>query len=206
MRILSVQHALPSCEVTNRALIERILAHQEFRVSSDERPAFQFALEQYFKRSGAVTRYHRARSERAFDLGMVAAERALASADVEAEEIDLLIYVGVGRGFLEPANANAFQAALGLSNATCFDILDACASWLRAVDVYGRVSQYLESLSLVNSVAVDRVHGEDVLFSLELRADPDRLASAINLGKVLFPEESDYPVQMPGTIVYRYRQ
>ena len=71
---------------------------------------------------------------------------------------------------------------------------------------YGRVSKYLESLSLVNSVAVDRVHGEDVLFSLELRADPDRLASAINLGKVLFPEDSDYPVQMPGTIVYRYRQ
>lgn len=135
MRILSVQHALPSCEVTNRELVERILAHHEFRVSSDEKPAFQFALKQYFKRSGAVTRYHRARSERAFDLGTVAAERALASANVEAEEIDLLIYVGVGRGFLEPANANAFQAALGLSNATCFDILDACASWLRAVDV-----------------------------------------------------------------------
>jgi len=71
---------------------------------------------------------------------------------------------------------------------------------------YGRVSQYLESLSLVNSVAVARVHGDDVLFSLDLRAGPDRFASAINLGKVLFPEDSDYPVPMPGTIVYRYRQ
>lgn len=135
MRILSVKHALPSSEVTNQALVERILAHPDFRVPSDERPAFRAALEQYFKRSGAVTRYHRARSERAFELGLVAAERALASAEVEAEEIDLLIYVGVGRGFLEPANANVFQAALRLSNATCFDILDACASWLRAVDV-----------------------------------------------------------------------
>ena len=74
------------------------------------------------------------------------------------------------------------------------------------LEAYGRVSLYLESLSLVNSVAVDRVHGDDVLFSLELRSGPDRLASAINLGKVLFLDDSDYPVAMLGTIVYRYRQ
>ncbi|MCZ6559925.1 MAG: hypothetical protein O6931_03420, partial [Gammaproteobacteria bacterium] len=71
---------------------------------------------------------------------------------------------------------------------------------------YGRVSQYLESLSLVNSVTVDRVHGDEVLFGLELRADPDRLASAIRLGKVLFFEEADYSSLSPGTMVYRYRQ
>lgn len=71
---------------------------------------------------------------------------------------------------------------------------------------YGRVRLYLESLSLVNSVAVDRVHGDDVLFSLELRAGPDQLASAIKLGKVLFAEDSEYPVPTPGTIVYRYRR
>lgn len=71
---------------------------------------------------------------------------------------------------------------------------------------YGRVRLYLESLSLVNSVAVDRVHGEEVLFSVELRAGPDQFASAIKLGKILFAEDFEYPVSMPGTIVYRYRQ
>lgn len=80
---------------------------------------------------------------------------------------------------------------------------------VRGIDdlvAYGRVRLYLESLSLVNAVAVDRVHGDEVLFSLELRAGPDRFASAINLGKVLFPEDPAYPVAMLGTIVYRYRQ
>jgi hypothetical protein len=71
---------------------------------------------------------------------------------------------------------------------------------------YGRVSQYLESLSLVNSVTVDRVHGDEVLFGLDLRADPDRLASAIKLGKILFLEDTDYSALSPGTMVYRYRQ
>ena len=80
---------------------------------------------------------------------------------------------------------------------------------VRGIDdlaAYGRVRLYLESLSLVNAVAVDRVRGDEVLFSLELRAGPDRFASAINLGKILFPEDPAYPVAMLGTIVYRYRQ
>jgi len=50
-------------------------------------------------------------------------------------DIDLLIYVGVGRGYIEPATANVFQKILKLKAATCFDILDACASWLRAIHV-----------------------------------------------------------------------
>ncbi len=69
---------------------------------------------------------------------------------------------------------------------------------------YGHVNQYLESLSLVTSVAVDRVQGQEILFSLELRAGRDRLVSAIKLGKVLFPDDGDFPLLQPGTMVYRY--
>jgi 3-oxoacyl-[acyl-carrier-protein] synthase III len=46
-----------------------------------------------------------------------------------------LIYAGVGRGCLEPASANIFQSRLGLTRATAFDVLDACASWLRSVAI-----------------------------------------------------------------------
>jgi 3-oxoacyl-[acyl-carrier-protein] synthase III len=54
---------------------------------------------------------------------------------MSSTDIDLLIFVGVGRGFLEPATANVFQDRLNLRRATCFDVLDACASWLRAVHI-----------------------------------------------------------------------
>jgi 3-oxoacyl-[acyl-carrier-protein] synthase III len=84
---------------------------------------------------GTEVRYTRAEGERAHELCTQAGRRALHSAGLEPDEIDLLIYVGVGRGFLEPATANVFQDELGLTNATCFDVLDACASWLRAIHI-----------------------------------------------------------------------
>ena len=31
--------------------------------------------------------------------------------------------------------ANIFQAELGLGRATCFDVLDACASWIRSLQL-----------------------------------------------------------------------
>ncbi len=92
-------------------------------------------IHRYLERTGARTRFHREVGERAIEFGIVAARRALANAGLRPDEIDLLIFVGVGRGFLEPASANVFQTALEMHNATCFDLIDACASWLRGIDV-----------------------------------------------------------------------
>ena len=50
------------------------------------------------------------------------------------EDIDLLIYCGVGKGFLEPANAYFYAQKLGMT-ASCFDIVDACMSWIRALEI-----------------------------------------------------------------------
>jgi hypothetical protein len=40
------------------------------------------------------------------------------------EDIDLLIYCGVGRGFLEPANAYFYAKARDMRTTNCFDITD----------------------------------------------------------------------------------
>jgi len=84
---------------------------------------------------GTDVRFWCADGERASDLCVRAGERALARAGMSPDDIDLLIYVGVGRGFVEPATANVFQDLLALRRATCFDVMDACASWLRAIHI-----------------------------------------------------------------------
>ena len=56
----------------------------------------------------------------------------LRESGVGLDEIDKVIYIGVARGYREPATAHQLASYIGIQHAECFDILDACASWSRA--------------------------------------------------------------------------
>ena len=135
MRFCAIEHALPSKKVTNAEVIEKILSKSKQFLSETVLDQLKKTFEELFAKSISSIRYHRANGEKAMQFGIEAGQKALKAANMSANDIDLLIYVGVGRGFVEPATANVFQKSLMLKNATCFDILDACASWLRAVHV-----------------------------------------------------------------------
>jgi 3-oxoacyl-[acyl-carrier-protein] synthase III len=87
-------------------------------------------------KAGAETRYFRDREkgENAFNLIMDAVQSALVQGDVKPTDIDLVIYCGVGRGFLEPANAAFISRALGI-HCDSFDVVDACMSWVRSLHI-----------------------------------------------------------------------
>jgi 3-oxoacyl-[acyl-carrier-protein] synthase III len=135
MKILHVAHALPSKKVTNQDLIDEMLRRNRARFSDSELKELQQRMQLSFRFSGTEVRYHRAEGEKAFTIGMRAGQLALKRSGVSPADVDLLIYAGVGRGWLEPAMANIFQAELGLTRATCFDVLDACASWIRSLQL-----------------------------------------------------------------------
>lgn len=86
-------------------------------------------------RSGIVTRNWREPDERPIDHLASATQEALERPGFRPKEIDLLVYVGIGGGFREPGNSHMVAQALGLRNAQCFDIIDACMSWTRALSV-----------------------------------------------------------------------
>lgn len=135
MRFRAIEYALPSRVVGNDEILERVDKASQLHLSPDELRRVERSLRMLFKSVGTQVRYCRADGERAFELCVDAGNRALNAAGMDPGEIDLLMYVGVGRGFIEPATANVFQDLLGLENATCFDVMDACASWLRAVHI-----------------------------------------------------------------------
>ena len=133
MKILNISYALPGKEVSNENLIDEIVESNRGHMSSKELQILVNKLKKFFSMSGTVNRYHRGIGERAIDFAMKAGKEALKKAGVKPEDVDLLIYAGVGRGWMEPATAYLFQSELGLKFATCFDVLDACASWIRSM-------------------------------------------------------------------------
>jgi 3-oxoacyl-[acyl-carrier-protein] synthase III len=135
MRYCAIEYAIPSKLVTNTEIIQEIISRSKRYLTQKALDLLALRLDELFKKSITNVRYHRAKNERAIQFGIEAGKKALESANVSPDEIDLLIYVGVGRGYIEPATANVFHKLLKLKKATCFDILDACASWLRAVHV-----------------------------------------------------------------------
>jgi 3-oxoacyl-[acyl-carrier-protein] synthase III len=135
MRIAAVEHTLPSRIVTNERIIRQVREHNRERLPASELARIEDTIDAYLTAAGTETRYELGDDERAIDFVLEASRRALVAADVSPNDVDFLIYAGVGRGWIEPAMACAVQAELGLRNATCFDIMDACASWLRALHV-----------------------------------------------------------------------
>ena len=135
MNFLSIEATLPSKRLINEDILQMVIDENQQSLSSQELQSIIRLMKRFFSIAGTNTRYVREEGESAFSLIERAGASALKTANLCGKDIDLLIYVGIGRGFIEPATANIFQDRLNLTNATCFDLLDACASWVRALHV-----------------------------------------------------------------------
>jgi 3-oxoacyl-[acyl-carrier-protein] synthase III len=134
MKLESVKVALPSRKLSNDEIVSLIEQHSQDTFEGDLSKAIEqirFAL----KYSGANDRYWLAEDETPIQLLHSAINNALEEAGCRKNDIDLLIYTGIGRGFLEPSAAYFVAQSLGMNRVQCFDILDACMSWSRAVSL-----------------------------------------------------------------------
>ena len=81
---------------------------------------------------------------------------------------------------------------------------------ITSLDSYAQVLAYLNSLTPVQAVRVERMEPGSAFFSLDARGSLDNLRSALSLGGLLLPEESAVPaastrgVAAPQSIRYRY--
>ena len=86
-------------------------------------------------RSGIRERHIAAPQEAASDLGAEAARRALASAGIAPESVQLIIVATISPDMVFPCTACLVQTRIGATNAVCFDIEAACSGFLYAVEV-----------------------------------------------------------------------
>lgn len=135
MRIRSIACSVPSRRVSNDDVIGLVRQSSAPHLSPRQIEQVVSRMRSLFRVSGSKYRHWRENGELARDFAVRAAGEAMEKAELSPTDVDLLIYVGVGRGWVEPATSNYFAHVLGLRNATCFDILDACLSWMRALHI-----------------------------------------------------------------------
>lgn len=113
-RITGTGHFLPDTVVTNQQL-------EKYLDTSDE---------WIRQRTGITRRYSADEGDGASDLGYRAAEHALDSAGLTAEDVDLLLCCTMSPDYLFPSTACMIQSKIGAKNAAAFDVGAACSGFL----------------------------------------------------------------------------
>ncbi|MCO5141474.1 MAG: ketoacyl-ACP synthase III [Oligoflexia bacterium] len=101
-------------------------------------------------------RYHMEADEATSDLIVPAIEKALQSAKITKDEVDLLIVATDTPDYLSPSTASVVQHKMGLKNAGTFDLNSACAGFVTALDV---AKKYISSDEQYRNIVVVGAYG-----------------------------------------------
>lgn len=114
---------------TGRALPERVIYNKEFE-------AFLETSEDWIvSRTGIERRHFAGATENTNDLALAAGQKALASAGVHPQELDIIIVATCTPAALIPSTAAMVQGRLGAVNASAFDINAACTGFIYAMEM-----------------------------------------------------------------------
>ncbi len=150
MIIENVAASLPERKVGNEEVVDLIRFNSKSFSGDLSRTlrAVQFHLD----RSGLIHRSWLSEGELPFNHVDRAVHDALKGTPLRPNDIELFIYVGIGGSFHKLGNAYILANKLGMHKAECFDILDACMSWTRAVSL---VNSLFKTRRLRNAMVVN---------------------------------------------------
>ncbi|MGH1350764.1 MAG: beta-ketoacyl-ACP synthase III [Methyloligellaceae bacterium] len=101
------------------------------------------------ERTGIKQRHIAAEGQLTSDLGIAAAQHALVRADMDAQEIDLIVVATSTPDRTFPATATTIQAALGINHGAAFDLQAVCSGFVYALstaDNFLRSGQHKRAL------------------------------------------------------------
>lgn len=78
---------------------------------------------------------HASDEQKPSTLATIAAEKALAKFDGNIDDIGMVIFCGIVRDYVEPSTAHIVQKNLGLKNAVCFDVSNACIGFMTGIQI-----------------------------------------------------------------------
>jgi 3-oxoacyl-[acyl-carrier-protein] synthase III len=110
-------------------------------------------------RTGIKERHIAAAGQAASDLGVLAAQQALANAKMKAEDLDLIIVATITGDMPFPSTAAIVQDKLVAKGAACFDISAACAGFVYGIST---AQQFISCGTYKNALVI----GTEVLSSV----------------------------------------
>lgn len=134
MRVASVACELPKSILTNDDVIQLVDKTSREGFTGDFDKTLRI-IKGLLRKTGIKERRMLMQDEKPFDYIHRCVHKALNDADLETSEIDMVIHASVDRRVAEPGMSFFIANALGMHTAQCFDVLEACSSWTRAVSI-----------------------------------------------------------------------
>lgn len=152
MKIDSISVRFPSRVVSLAETLEMIEFYSRQSFRGDAKRLIKI-INKILVYSGAEKRRWLSSNEKAIDLIQDAVLEVLNKSNTKITDIDLLIYTGIGRGFIEPGGSYVLAKNLGMKSVECFDVLDACMSWTRAMHIAYQylVAGFYKKILIVNA-------------------------------------------------------
>lgn len=102
-------------------------------VTNDDLSKIMDTSDEWISKRTGIRKRRLSIKENTSDLAIMAAKNALKSANISAEDLDLIILATTTPDYLTPSTASIVQSKIGAENAACFDILAACSGFIYAL-------------------------------------------------------------------------
>jgi 3-oxoacyl-[acyl-carrier-protein] synthase-3 len=130
--------------------------------------------------SGVEERRYARDDQSSSDLAAAAATAALADAEADPDEVDLVIFAAASHDVSEPATANLVQTKTRCSRAAVFDVKNACNSFLNGLDIAMSMIETKRSRCVL--VTAGEVLSPTVRWDFESAADLRHRLASLTLG------------------------
>ncbi len=134
-RISGLGVYVPERKISNEDVLRLLIDQSKPYLSQKDLLKLTARAEMLLEKAGCGTRYWCAQDQHCTDIARTAAERALKDAGVQPEQIDLILFTGMSKAFVEPATAHILRDELGASRANVLDTQDACTSFMKSVEI-----------------------------------------------------------------------
>ncbi len=134
-KIIGTGSYTPERIITNDDTMAMLLDHSRAYLNEGDLETIKAKAEYKLEKAGSVRRRWCREDEYGTDIARHAAMRALEAAGIAATDVDLIIYTGMSKAFVEPATAHVLRHEIGATRANVIDTQDACTSFMKSMDI-----------------------------------------------------------------------